>query len=329
MLTRSDNSMRSNPVVQQLWVESCTYAKIVVNIIKDTTVVGTEIVLLVSVPKQIQWMDRRMDELLPVQYFHSVFTIPDELNEWFINYPRQMYKLLFDASWYTIETLGWDHKYLGAQMGAIGILHTWGQNLSLHPHIHYIVPGGGVDIRNKWRTIKSKGKYLFPVKVIMMVFRARLFKPWKEWVATEGMEIAPETITALKSKSWVVYCKPPFGGSKGALEYIRRYVFKTRHQQSSHPISDRRESHVSLQRLPKWRTQENNEAQQNRIHSKILPSSLAQKDGAHPALWNFVGTQQNENSSIYPSLIRPKTMSHIGKKKVWIYCCVNNAKKEN
>ncbi len=174
-----------------------------------------------------QWMDRRMDELLPVQYFHSVFTIPDELNEWFITYPRQMYKLLFDASWYTIETLGWDHKYLGVQMGAIGILHTWGQNLSLHPHIHYIVPGGGVDIRGKWRTIKSKGKYLFPVKVMMMVFRARFVKLWKEGIAKEGMEIEPEDVRSLKTKPWVVYCKPPFGGSKGALEYIGRYVFKT------------------------------------------------------------------------------------------------------
>jgi hypothetical protein len=168
-----------------------------------------------------------MDELLPVQYFHSVFTVPDELNEWFLTYPRQMYKLLFDASWYTIETLGWDHKYLGAQMGAIGIVHTWGQNLSLHPHIHYIIPGGGVDIRGKWRTIKSKGKYLFPVEVMMIVFRARFVKLWKEWVTKEGMEIASKTIQSLKSKSWVVYCKPPFGGSKGALEYIGRYVFKT------------------------------------------------------------------------------------------------------
>jgi hypothetical protein len=126
-------------------------------------------------------MERRINELLPVQYFHCVFTIPDEFNEWFLIYPRQMYKLLFDASWYTIETLGWDHKYLGAQMGAIGILHTWGQNLSLHPHIHYIVPGGGVDLTGKWCTIKCKEKYLFPVKVMMMVFRARFLKLWKEW----------------------------------------------------------------------------------------------------------------------------------------------------
>ena len=174
-----------------------------------------------------QWMDRRLKELLPVDYYHSVFTVPSKLNEWFMAYPRQMYKLLFAASWYTIETLGWDHKYLGAQMGAIGVLHTWGQNLSLHPHIHYLVPGGGVDIRGKWRSIKSKGKYMFPVKVMMKVFRARFVRLWTEWLVQEGMEVDPETIVSIKTKPWVVYCKAPFGGSKGAMEYIGRYVFKT------------------------------------------------------------------------------------------------------
>ncbi len=82
-------------------------------------------------------------------------------------------------------------------MGTIGILHTWGQNLSLHPHVHYIVPGGGVDIRGKWRAVKSKGKYLFPVKVMMIVFRARFVKLWKEWVAKQGMELTTETIETM------------------------------------------------------------------------------------------------------------------------------------
>lgn len=193
-----------------------------------------------------QWMDRRMDELLPVEYFHCVFTVPDVLNQWFIVYPRQMYKLLFDASWYTIETLGWDHKYLGAQMGAIGILHTWGQNLSLHPHVHYIVPGGGVDIRGRWRSIKSKSKskYLFPVKVMMLVFRARFLKLWKDWVIKQGMEHPSEIAQPLKTKPWVVYCKTPFGGSEGALEYIGRYVFKT--AISNHRIVSVREDEVTF-----------------------------------------------------------------------------------
>lgn len=119
-----------------------------------------------------------------------------------------------------------------------------GQNLSLHPHIHYIVLGGGVDIRGKWRSIKSKGKYLFPVKVMMMVFRARFVKLWNEWVAKEGMELASETVQSLKTRPWVVYCKPPFGGSKGALEYIGRYVFKT--AISNHRIGSVTEKEVTF-----------------------------------------------------------------------------------
>ena len=174
-----------------------------------------------------QWMDQRKAELLPVKYFHCVFTVPDILNEWFLAYPREMYKILFDASWYTIDTLGWDHKYLGAQIGAIGVLHTWGQNLSLHPHIHYIVPAGGVDIRGRWRVAKGNGKFLFPVQVMMPIFRARFLKSWSEWVMKQGMELSQDLRHTLRAKSWVVFCKRPFAGAEGALEYIGRYVFKT------------------------------------------------------------------------------------------------------
>jgi len=174
-----------------------------------------------------QWMDNRQSEVLPAPYYHCVFTVPDLLNEWFISYPRQMYKMLFDASWYTLNTFGWDPKYLGAQIGAIGILHTWGQNLSLHPHIHYVVPGGGIDYRGRWRHVKGDDKFLFPVKAMSVIFKAKLLKLWRKFLRTEGMQVPVFISNALYKKKWVVYSKPPFNGAKGALEYIGRYVFKT------------------------------------------------------------------------------------------------------
>lgn len=174
-----------------------------------------------------RWIEDRNSELLPTTYFHCVFTVPDAINEWFVTHPRQMYKILFDASWYTLDTLGWDHKYLGAQIGGIAVLHSWGQNLSLHPHIHFIVPGGGIDLRGKWRETKSKGRFLFPVKVMSIIFRARFMKLWTEWITISSKHLDASCKQSLVSKDWVVFSKQPFGGAAGALEYIGRYVFKT------------------------------------------------------------------------------------------------------
>ena len=93
----------------------------------------------------------REAELLPVRYFHVVFTLPDTVNGLCLQYPTRMYKLLFEASWETIDAFSNDPKHLGAQVGMTSILHTWGQNLSLHPHLHCIIPSGGVTIRQKWK----------------------------------------------------------------------------------------------------------------------------------------------------------------------------------
>ena len=95
-------------------------------------------------------------ELLPVPYFHVVFTLPDTLNQLCLHQPATMYNILFDAVWDTINCFGHDAKWLGAQTGMITILHTWGQTMTLHPHLHCIVPGGGLTKQNKWRTAKSK-----------------------------------------------------------------------------------------------------------------------------------------------------------------------------
>jgi hypothetical protein len=105
----------------------------------------------------------RENELLPVPYFHVVFTLPDTLNPLALHQPARLYNLLFEAAWLTMKAFALDHRHLGAGVGMIAILHTWGQTLSLHPHLHCIVPGGGITRSGKWKLARSKGKFLDPM----------------------------------------------------------------------------------------------------------------------------------------------------------------------
>ena len=118
------------------------------------------------------WIAARENDLLPVKYFHLVFTLPSELNYFAMLYAKQVYNALFTASWQTLKQFASDKKWLGAKTGMTSILHTWGQNLSLHPHLHCIVPNGGINENSKWKTSKSKGKYLFnPIYALVIVTR--------------------------------------------------------------------------------------------------------------------------------------------------------------
>ena len=119
--------------------------------------------------KRVQWIEARETELLPVPYFHVVFTLPDDLNGLAMHKPKIIYDALFRAAWDTIEAF----TGKGNKAGMISILHTWGQNLSLHPHIHCIIPGGFVDQNGVWKMSKSDGKFLFPVKAMSRVYRAK------------------------------------------------------------------------------------------------------------------------------------------------------------
>lgn len=171
--------------------------------------------------KREQWIQAREAELLNVPYFHIVFTLPQELNKLALYTPKELYSILFTTAWEVINGFGHDHKFLGAQTGMIAMLHTWGQNLSLHPHLHCIVPGGGITKKGKWKNAKGKGKYLFPVKAMGKVFRAK---------AVAALRKQPtETIgfyERLFDKDWVVYCKQPFYGPKQVVEYLGRYTHK-------------------------------------------------------------------------------------------------------
>ena len=186
------------------------------------------------------WILGREADLLPVVYYHVVFTMPSELNALCQRNPRFMYDTLFDSAWATLQKFAADPKWLGAQTGATMVLHTWGQNLSLHPHVHCIVPGGGLGAHGQWQKNRAPGdRFLYPVKAMWRVYRAIFMK--KLCAALESGELVlpesepefydPQAYRAWKNaryaKPWVVYAKRPFGGPKQVIGYLGRYTHKT------------------------------------------------------------------------------------------------------
>ena len=176
--------------------------------------------------KREEWIVRQQKYLLDVPYFHVVFTLPEELRPLCLYKSRWLYSLLFKASWETIQTLSNDHKYLGAHSGMTAVLHTWSQNLGLHPHLHCIVPGGGLTKSGKWKTTRSKGKYLFPTKVMAIIFRSIFMRELKLLNGSGGIKVDKHLRTILYNKKWVVYAKRPFLKPKYVIEYLGRYTHK-------------------------------------------------------------------------------------------------------
>lgn len=171
--------------------------------------------------KKAQWITARESDLLNCSYFHVVFTIPSCLNALALEYPRELYSTLFKISWQVMKGFGANAKNLGAQMGMISVLHTWGQNLSLHPHIHCIVPSGGLNKQGKWKNSKSKGKYLFDVKQMSKVFRAQFTEE-----LSKQIKIPAAIRKQMYAKKWVVYAKQPFYGPKQVIAYLGSYTHK-------------------------------------------------------------------------------------------------------
>lgn len=187
--------------------------------------------------KKEKWIEARSKDLLPIQYFHVVFTIPEELNPIVLRNQKVMYDLLFHSVSETLITLGKDPKHLGAYIGFIGVLHTWGQNLMDHPHIHCIVPGGGLSpIGHKW--VSCRKKFFIHVNVLRDLFKKKLLAYLKR--SYEAGELAfPGAIAYLQEpkvferfrkqfyrKKWVVYSKPPFGGPEKVIRYLGRYTHR-------------------------------------------------------------------------------------------------------
>lgn len=190
--------------------------------------------------KQMRWLEARKAELLPTHYFHVVFTIPHELNGIASYNPKLVYSLLFKAAWLTIHTLGQDKKRLGGLMGMLAFLHTWGQTLTQHIHLHCMIPGGALCSRNGLKHWKaSTSTYLFPHRVMSKLFGKyfitllRQAYTEKAFVFKGQLEALSDPIRfeslmhTLSKKSWNVYAKEPFNGAEGGLEYLSAYVSKT------------------------------------------------------------------------------------------------------
>lgn len=168
--------------------------------------------------KREEWIKAREAELLPVPYYHVVFTIPSELNTLALHKPKELYSILFKSAWATLMQFG---KTEGLQLGMISILHTWGQNLSLHPHLHCIVPSLGVDNKGNSKRAGKNKEYLYCVNALSIVFRAKFVAEMR------NQKLGNQSLyDKLFSKDWVVYAKAPFGSPKSVIEYLGRYTHK-------------------------------------------------------------------------------------------------------
>ncbi|AFK04519.1 transposase [Emticicia oligotrophica DSM 17448] len=175
-----------------------------------------------------QWVGQRRAELLPTTYYHVVFTLPHELNGLVMGNRTLLYNLLLESSSQTLIQFGKDPKYLGAEIGITSVLHTWGQNLSFHPHVHCIVSGGGFD-GNQWQNSKRvSGKFLFPVGAMKIVFKGILMKGLRKLRPKLRLDKLnfEDLLSQIGQKAWNVYAKRPFGGAMGVLEYLGRYTHR-------------------------------------------------------------------------------------------------------
>ena len=184
-----------------------------------------------------KWLAARSAELLPVPHFHIVFTLPHELSALVLQNKRLLYDLLFRTSSASLLEVARDPSHLGADIGFLGVLHTWGQNLQVHPHVHYIVPAGGLALDGS-RWIDSSRRFFLPVKRLSRVFRDDFCGQLRELFNQDRLQFhgslrqlaSPDAFShflwLLGQKDWVVYAKPPFGGAEHVLNYLARYTHR-------------------------------------------------------------------------------------------------------
>jgi hypothetical protein len=192
---------------------------------------------------RLRWVEAREAELLPVPYFHVVFTLPHELNPLAQGNPRVLYNLLFQAASSTLKTFANDPKHLGAELGITMVLHTWGQNLSQHIHVHCIVTGGGLSPDGeRWvpckRNPHAKKVFLFPVQALSRLFRGKYIAGLRKAFENGQLNFARGTeplatnrgfsslLDRLHEKPWVVYAKRPFAGPEQVIRYLGRYTHR-------------------------------------------------------------------------------------------------------
>ncbi|MEE4379448.1 MAG: IS91 family transposase, partial [Candidatus Competibacteraceae bacterium] len=177
------------------------------------------------------WSEKQQRHVLPATYFHLVFTLPETINGWARLHPEVIYRLLFRAAWETLKAFGANPRRLGGELGMTAVLHTWGQTLSQHLHLHCLVPGGALTTTGDWHPVK--GGYLFPVRALSRRFRGRLVSQLRQsHTAGELSRITDpgeptRTLDRLMQHDWVVYSRPGLRRPEQVLDYLARYTHRT------------------------------------------------------------------------------------------------------
>jgi hypothetical protein len=232
---------------------------------------------------------------LPVPYFHVVYTLPSELRDIAYQNKRVVYDLLMKAAAETMLAIAADLKRLGARIGVTAVLHTWGSALAHHPHVHMIVPGGGLSLdRARW--VAARSNFLVHVNVLARLFRGKMLamlmhahdagqlKFFNTHAGFAGKRTFKRFISPLRRIKWVVYCKAPFAGPKQVLRYLSRYTHRV--AISNRRCSRRHQHRVPLEGLSQQRPGplEDNAAAPGRVHQALPHPRAAQGLPPHPAL---------------------------------------------
>jgi hypothetical protein len=187
---------------------------------------------------RIRWLAQRQAELLPVPYFHVVFTLPQQIGRLALQNAKTIYNILFRAASQTLLETAADPRLLGASIGFLAVLHTWGQNLHLHPHLHCVVPGGGISPDGSRWIACPKSSFFLPVRVLSSRFRRKFLRQLQQAFRKGALRLCgelrplaePAAFRALCEKTsamkWVVHVKPPFGGPQRVLKYLARYTHR-------------------------------------------------------------------------------------------------------
>lgn len=175
--------------------------------------------------KQAVWIEKLLGSTLPIKHYHLVFTLPHVLNKICLFNQRLFYKLLFSAVWNTLRTFGYTEY--GVELGAICVLHTWGQNLSLHPHVHCIVPAAGYSLKGKWKHIGKNDKYLFTVQQLSVTFQGKFIDSLERKLKKMGdLEQFDLRIKQSRDKNWVVFCEPSLAKAEHVIRYLGQYTHR-------------------------------------------------------------------------------------------------------
>ena len=175
--------------------------------------------------KQAFWIEDLMKSTLPVKHYHIVFTVPHQLNAVCLHNQRMYYDILFASVWNTLHSFGYSHY--GSETGAVAVLHTWGQNMSLHPHIHCIVPEAGYTLDGRWKEIGHSGQYLYPVHQLSAAFKGKFLDSLKRVLRKQNeLSLFDDRVQAAYKTPWVVHLEPSMASAEHVVKYLGQYTHR-------------------------------------------------------------------------------------------------------